>query len=418
MAKTLSLGQAGYQLLEADSPSPVLGSTVTTAMRGTTASRIFDVRNTVKGATIDNLSIGTDYTGTYTAATTSTVNVYDPTAGLQANLGDGRDTLNLFGNADAASIEMDATDASGNGGADLLNAQKAFTNSSVTTGLGNDTIRVGGVADGSSFYMGAGNDSLYVAGASQGVYADGGAGSDFITFVGSQTDALAFGGEDNDSITFTGGLTGTNSGLSAFELGSAGIDAGAGNDTIVFGTTSSSSYFFVSTGDGVDVLQLNGFVSNAGIWLGGDNPTATAGRDSVSFGGTSFSGSSIASNNTLGDTVVFGASSAVDTSTFTMGSGSDSLVFGGGFNSSAIDLGLGADTLTFGTNSFVGSSIFNLGNDGSADVISFLGGSAAYTDITITGADENDVLYIGSIQYGYVASTDSWVFGADTLKFS
>jgi hypothetical protein len=339
-------------------------------------------------------------------------------------MGDGRDTLNLFGSAAEASIEMDSSMDSTSGGADLLNAQKNFTDSSAAMGSGNDTVRVAGYANNSSFFLGAGNDSLYVAGASQNVYADGGAGSDILTFVGPQTDALAFGGEGGDSITFTGGLTGTNPALSAFELGSAGIAAGAGNDTVIFGSASTSENFFLSTGDGTDVVQLNGTFINAGIWLGGDDPSSTAGRDSLSMASGSITGSTVQSNNILGDTVVFGASSSVNTTQFTMGSGADSMVFGGTFYDSSIELGIGADTLTFGTNSVVINSTFDLGNDGVADVIRFLGDSAISSGdnlgsgIVITGADQFDVLYIGSTQYNYVAADNWWVSGADTLRLT
>jgi hypothetical protein len=428
MANTLSLGQAGYQLLELDPTVP--GSSVTTTMRGTTTSRIFDVRNAAgSGTTIENLSIGTDWVGTSTAGAnsgdysdvvTTTANVYDPTAGLVANMGDGRDTLNLFGNADGASIEMDASQDSPTGGYDLLNAQKSFTNSTAAMGAGNDTVRVSGSADGSAFFLGEGNDSLYIAGASQGVTADGGAGTDFMTFVGAQTDVLAFGGEGNDSITFTGGISGTP-GYQPFEFGSAGVAGGAGNDTIVFGTTSSSSNFAISTGEGVDVLKLNGSIDNANIWLGGDSGLPTVGRDSVTMTSGSISSSQIASNNTQGDTVVFGSTAQVSDTAFVMGEGGDSLVFGGSVfgygENSTIDLGLGADTLTFGANSYVAGYSISLGNDGMADIISLLGG---YEGISITGADEFDILYVGTSQYNYNALDDSWndSLTFDTLRFS
>lgn len=415
-AQTLSLGQAGYSLLAIDPAEP--GSEVLVAQRGTTTSRIYDVRNAAgTGVEILNLGIGVDNPA---AVVTTTANVFDPTQNLTASLGDGSDTLNLYAAADGAQVNLDDLASPSGDGNDLLNAQRSFTNSAVATGDGRDTVRVGGTADGSSFFLGGGNDSLYVAGASQGVTVDAGDGADILTFVGQQTDAQVFSGGGNDSVTFTGGLTGSTPGdPSAF------VATGDGNDTVVFGTSSTNTDFALSTGSGADQVRLAGSIANATIWLGGDTSVTEGGRDSVSMVSGTIDNTSIASNNNGGDTIVFGANTSVFNTAFSLGDGNDSLVLGGTVmgdtaafpDYSQIQLGLGADTLTFGAYGSVSGYRIDLGNDGQADVLRFLGNTVT-NSITITGADEFDILYIGTTAYNYVASNDIWTAGeADTIKF-
>lgn len=419
-AQTLSIGQAGYTLDPATPSEP--GTSITAASRGTTASRIFDVRSAAgQGPVIENLGIGANNGAAYTAVQTSTVNAYDATSGLQANLGDGRDTLNLFAAADGASIELDATQVSPGGGNDLLNAQSDFINSSVAAGLGNDTVRIGGTANGSSFYLGGGNDSLYLVGSSEGVYVNGDAGSDTLFFVGTQANGLVYGGDGADSITFLNGTPGGNSGLvGTYEFGSAGVDSGSGNDTIVFGVNSSSDNFALNTGSGADVVQLNGSVIGAQISLGSE--TGAAKGDSLSMTGTMID-SSVTSGNTAGDVLVFGAGSSVTNTSFALGAGNDSLVFGStvfgdSSASSLISLGGGNNTLTFGSTSYVGNYNIDLAS-GLVDTISFLG---SYSNVVITGADSSDVLYVGSTQYSYVAQDNTWQqlnsTSSDRLRFA
>jgi hypothetical protein len=139
-AQTLSIGQAGYSLLDVAPTTD--GTTVSVGQRGTTSSRIFDVRSN-QGPVIENLGIGANYNGTnYDAVQTSTANVYNSSSGLQVNLGDGGDSLNLFANADGASVELDASLDSPKGGNDLLNAQRSFTNSSLSAGFVSEARRI------------------------------------------------------------------------------------------------------------------------------------------------------------------------------------------------------------------------------------------------------------------------------------
>jgi hypothetical protein len=76
--------------------------------------------------------------------------------------------------------------------------------------------------------------------------------------------------------------------------------------------------------------------------------------------------------------------------TFNTGSGSDSVVFGGNINNTTV----------------------NLGSDGVSDVVRLAQGRSI-TGLVITGADNSDVLFIGTTQYNYTASDSSWTNTTD-----
>lgn len=102
------------------------------------------------------------------------------------------------------------------------------------------------------------------------------------------------------------------------------------------------------------------------------------------------------------------------------GSGDDSVVFGGNVNKVTVDLGTGADELTFQAKAK--NVDINLGDaDESQDTVRFEAGDGSFKNIVITGADENDVLFIGSSEYNYEAASNLWVNGSDpndTRNFS
>ena len=105
---------------------------------------------------------------------------------------------------------------------------------------------------------------------------------------------------------------------------------------------------------------------------------------------------------------------AVDSS-FEMGQGDDSLVFGGSVRNAEVSLGLGADSVEYLGN-ILGSNL-NLGGEGSmpdgqADTI-MIAGDSSITGLVITGADENDTLFIGSSEYTYNTSDNRWVNAND-----
>lgn len=85
-------------------------------------------------------------------------------------------------------------------------------------------------------------------------------------------------------------------------------------------------------------------------------------------------------------------------SSIDMGEGDDFLVFGGDVRNLDIDLGAGADEVRFRGD--VRRTRIDLGNDGDRDVIK-LDADADIKGLRIRGADESDVLFIGSSEYQY-----------------
>jgi hypothetical protein len=113
------------------------------------------------------------------------------------------------------------------------------------------------------------------------------------------------------------------------------------------------------------------------------------------------------------DTLVFGSSSDVSDSFFAMGGGTDSLVFGADVSNTFIDLGLGNDTIVFGQNSSMfnedTSTVVDL-SKGGADHIYLATDFEWLENFVITGASDDDVLWVGSstlTRYGY-ATSDGW----------
>lgn len=93
-------------------------------------------------------------------------------------------------------------------------------------------------------------------------------------------------------------------------------------------------------------------------------------------------------------------------SSFDMGDGNDTLVFGGSVKGLDIELGDGADKVKFRGN--VRDVELDLGGaDGDRDVVR-IDGNTKINGLTITGADDNDVLFIGSSEYEFGGGT-SWV---------
>jgi hypothetical protein len=176
----------------------------------------------------------------------------------------------------------------------------------------------------------------------------------------------------------------------------------------------------VNTGSGRDTVSLSGSYDNVRFHLDGlardrdGNPTDqgfnTGGDRISSSNGGSFTNSVFTSNNTLGDTLIFGSGTEFNESQIytsnnsqfsAQGLGNDSLVFGASrFNNSVLSTGYGADTIVFGANSVFNNLSINLGNDESNDVIRFAAGTD-FDGIEISGANTNDVLWIGTTSYNY-----------------
>lgn len=92
------------------------------------------------------------------------------------------------------------------------------------------------------------------------------------------------------------------------------------------------------------------------------------------------------------------ASTVARKSQIDMGEGDDFLVFGGNVNNISANMGIGADEVRFQGD--IGKTKLNLGSDSDRDVIK-LSDSTEFSGFRIKGADENDVLFIGSSEYQY-----------------
>ena len=111
--------------------------------------------------------------------------------------------------------------------------------------------------------------------------------------------------------------------------------------------------------------------------------------------------------------MVVGARSLFQDSEFVLSSGDDSLVFGSDFVDfdSYINLGSGSDTVVFGSNALLDGTVIDLGNDNQEDLIRFDSWEdfdSNFDYISIEGAGEEDVLYIGYEELRYHSDSNSF----------
>jgi hypothetical protein len=103
------------------------------------------------------------------------------------------------------------------------------------------------------------------------------------------------------------------------------------------------------------------------------------------------------------DFLVIGSSSG---NTVNMGSGDDRLSVNYASVDDSLNVGIGSDTVVFGGN--ISKSRVDLGSDGAKDVVR-LAQNATIKGLVITGADDTDVLFIGTTQYDYKSADNNWV---------
>ena len=78
---------------------------------------------------------------------------------------------------------------------------------------------------------------------------------------------------------------------------------------------------------------------------------------------------------------------------------------------SYINLGSGSDTVIFGSNALLDGTVIDLGNDNQEDLIKFDSWDDYYDNvdyITIVGAGERDVLFIGYEELRYNSDSNSF----------
>ena len=433
---TLSLNSAGYDLIEyLDAPG-------TEQLSVKKVGNAHQIKSTVKGNTIDALGISTEQSS-------SNVNIFASVSDFRADLGSNADTLNIFGDVKYSQIELDDSQSYGNFN-DILNIQGSLgsidgnlnsVENEIFAGGGHDTIRIAGSAENANIFLGMGNDSLVISGASTNVDVKGDEegllnGGDYIEFRGAATDVRVQSGGGGDTIIFSKGLDSDNQDLTSdssyyFEDGSstpssglAAVELGSGNDSLVLGKGIYSNATF-NTGSEADTVSIGGgSFTNVKFQLDGNWDTDDYGGNDENFDGgdkltsaanTWFTSTNFSSNNIAGDTLVFGSGNIFTDTNFYLGQGNDSIVFGSGStfnnwtdNGSTINTGLGADTIVFGSGaSFFDNTTLDLGNDGVEDIVRFAQ-QEYWPDIRITGADENDVLFLGTDSYRYNTSFDFW----------
>ena len=164
---------------------------------------------------------------------------------------------------------------------------------------------------------------------------------------------------------------------------------GGGADSLFIGGKTRGST--INADRGSDSVETEGAINNTDLNTG-------RGRDDVTL---------------ESDSTFVAVNSQID-----MGQGNDNLVFGGAIKDTEINLGTGADTVEF-TGNIRGANL-NLGGDGDADTIRIAAGTNI-EDLVITGADNNDRLFIGSTRYNYDSNSNLWVNPSnpdDTRNFS
>ena len=441
---TLSLSSAGYDLLEyLDAPG-------TEQLSVKKAGNAHQIKSTVKGNTIDALGISTD-----PSLTNSNVNVFASVSDFKADLDNGADTLNIFGNVSGSEIQLDNSFQNSGNFNDILNIQGnlnsvdgglSSVDNIIYAGGGNDTIRIAGSIENSNIFLGTGNDSIIIGGNATNVDIKGDEyesinGNDYIEFRGAATDVRVQSGGGSDTVIFSKGLNSSvpdlTSDFSNVLSGLAAVELGSGNDSLILGKGTYENATF-NTGSGTDTISIaSGSFTNVNFQLDGAWDTSydgavdenLAGGDKLtSAANTWFTTTNFSSNNAVGDTLVFGSGNIFTDTNFYLGQGNDSLVFGSGstFNNwndigSTINTGLGADTIVFGSGaSFFDNTTLNLGNDGVEDIVRFAANSFTPNapEIRIIGADDNDVLFVGTDSYHYDTSIDNWLLnGSDTISY-
>ena len=209
------------------------------------------------------------------------------------------------------------------------------------------------------------------------------------------------------------------------------------NDVVVEGANA----FTIATENNAPIVNLGiqgdnsnqdlSFFSDTPITLKGLTANLGGGADSLFIGGKTKNNSfidfgkgrdSVETEGTIRKTELLGKGgkddffldsegefAAVD-SLIEMGKGNDRLVFGGSVKDLDVNLGRGSDKVEFQGN--IKRVNLNLGEDGEVDKVR-IGEGADIQDLVITGADDSDLLFIGSTQYNYDSNDNLWVNSSD-----
>lgn len=282
VASTLSLGQSTFNL-GPDTTRP--GTPPNELNVGGSGKNVFISKLT--SGSIDGLILDTALSD---PASSNSAIFSSEVLNLDANLGDGSDSITFTASVSSSTIFTDSTSTSVSGGSDRFVANGIVSDSTVSTREGNDTLIFASGVVGSSIQTGEGNDSVIFSKEAIGSTIETGGGNDRVGVQAFVSDTSFELGDGSDTLTFGANLVGFGS--------NSFIELGDGADTLIFGA--------------------NSFVFGYSIDLGG----ADAAIDSVQFGGsldesnlTQIAGAS------SGDILIIGAGSFAGSYTFADGVG-------------------------------------------------------------------------------------------------
>ncbi len=238
----------------------------------------------------------------------------------------------------------------------------AASNSTVSSGAGNDTLRVKSNTAGATFHAGADNDVLFVSGTNISNLSFGGdAGLDSLINTGSIAGLTFSGGADRDILQNIGTITSVlNFG------GDAGLDILTNSGSIAELTFSGGADRDIFVNNGATPTTLN-FGGDAGIELSGAGIVGT-----LNFGGDAGAD-------------IFVNLSTISTLTFSGGADADIFV-NNGTEISWLNFGGDTDVLLQGAGSI--SSLSFGGDDGADSLLNF----GTVSTLTFNGGADNDVL--------------------------
>ena len=356
---TLALGQASYELLEILDPT---SAEVVASLRTKGSTQTLSAVK--RGGEISEIGILGDGTTTLNITDRSSKLFYadDYITDDDAEILDLDSKINLLANSSFSTFELGS-------GFNRFNAARDFTDSEVTSHEGADTIRIGGIADGSFVSTGDGADQFTANRRSEGLDVVMGGGEDTALFLGTLTaginlvtpteynvpqgeefffikdaENIVDMGDGDDSVTFLGGVHAappiTFTVDEVLESVSVNTLPDFYSNLIITSVTSNEGGTAFLNDDGTITFTPIAFNGDADFefsysYLDNEGEERSG---SATAEGTITSGYEIQ----LGagyDTVVFGANSTSDGFLLNTGTGSDYVKLGRTTTNAVIDLG-------------------------------------------------------------------------------
>lgn len=201
---------------------------------------------------------------------------------LDANLGDGSDSITFTASVSNSTIFTDSTSASVSGGSDRFVANGIVSDSTISTGWGNDTLIFTSGVVGSSIQTGQGNDSVIFSKEVIESTIETGGGNDKVNVQAFVSDTSFELGDGSDTLTFGANLVGFGS--------NSFIELGDGADTLIFGANSLVFGYSIDLGAAdaaIDSVQFGGSLDETNLI----QITGASSGDILIIGAGSFAGS-------------------------------------------------------------------------------------------------------------------------------